>query len=1167
MAEQKVWVVDADPAFRRSVEETLCEAGFRAEGLKEIGREPPWRREDIVVAAADLLPLQDSPALVVALVPPDDGAAGAQALEGGACWYVPRDPSWLAHLPSCLTVLQAQKGRLMSADIYQHVLEQMEEGVIIEDTEGCRVFVSPRAAEMLGYRPEDLLGQHYSQLVAPDDRERVAAETAKRLHGVASQYETRVLRSDGSSIPVWVVATPLFEDGQFVGVLVTFRDISREKGFWERSRALQQVAAAVGGAVDLLEVLRQAQDALQILVEGARMTLFAVVDAGGEALRPLFLERDHPCVRLITRVLKRPLSEIRLPLSGLPVDWWERIPKGKSCISPNLEMLQKIIGPRAARLIVRATGLRTVVGLPLRSGGLLRGVIIVVCDREHVRQEDLDLATTVANLVSSAMEHNVLLEELHRRAYRLDCLFELTRAMAASLDPRELAAVAARQLIQALDMEEACIYLWDREEDCLQVVVDLLKEGDVFRTGGETKACPLQDLAAIRRVMESQQPLQVLLSDPVAGSQGLVLMRQKNVKMLIALPLVHQGECIGVVELGDSLRGQQLPPDQLGLAMALVGQVAAALENARLFAQARRREVQLKTAAEVARDAAAILDVEMLLAQTVELIRERFDLYYAGIFLVDEAGRWAMLRAGSGEAGRRMLEVGHKLEVGGESMIGWCTAHGEARIALDVGTEAVRFENPLLPQTRSEMALPLLVRGRTIGAMSIQSVQPAAFSGEDITALRTMADQLANAIENARLYLEVRRRAERLALVNRVAHAASSTLDLDELIETVYREISSNFEADAFFLALYDQGAGELDFRFMVDEGVREPREREPVGSGLTSIVVAEKKPLLISDFDHLEDGLPSPTLWGTMKRPCSWLGVPMLVGDRAIGVICVQAYRPYAYGEEEQLLLLTIADQVAVAVENARLYEDLIEHAVDLERAYGQLKVADRLKDEIVQNVSHELRTPLTFIKGYVQLLASRELGPLTEAQQGSLDVVLRKTKHLDRLIGDIITLEVVGPETLNLEPLDLGALAQAEVESCRLAATEAGIQLRVEIPPKLPRVLADWSRVGEVFENLLANAIKFSPGGGTITVRVREESDCLRAEVLDTGIGIPKEKLSLIFERFYQVDGSPRRRFGGVGLGLTIARRIVEAHGGEMGVQSEVGKGSTFYFTLPKS
>lgn len=177
-------------------------------------------------------------------------------------------------------------------------------------------------------------------------------------------------------------------------------------------------------------------------------------------------------------------------------------------------------------------------------------------------------------------------------------------------------------------------------------------------------------------------------------------------------------------------------------------------EQADLMSAMTRRTVQLQTAAEVSRAASSILNLDKLLPAVVELIRNHFDYYYAGIFLAEEESEWAVLSAATGEMGKLMIGIGHRLKVEDSSMVGWCITHGQARIALDVGEDAVRFVNPHLPLTRSEMALPLITHGKVIGAMTIQSERPGAFSRVDITALQTMADQVANAIENARLYTE-----------------------------------------------------------------------------------------------------------------------------------------------------------------------------------------------------------------------------------------------------------------------------------------------------------------------------------------------------------------------------------------------------------------------------
>ena len=209
------------------------------------------------------------------------------------------------------------------------------------------------------------------------------------------------------------------------------------------------------------------------------------------------------------------------------------------------------------------------------------------------------------------------------------------------------------------------------------------------------------------------------------------------------------------VQLGRALF--ELGPREGAIYDALRGQISSALQSVLLTERMAARALQMQTAAEVARATSALLDPDVLIQQVVTLVRERFDLYYAGLFLVEADAKnpelqWAVLHAGTGEAGAQMVAQGHRLLVGGTSMIGWCVAHREARVALDVGLEKVRQPHPLLPDTRSELALPLISRGNIIGALTIQSTVEAAFSQEDITVLQTLADQLANAIENARLY-------------------------------------------------------------------------------------------------------------------------------------------------------------------------------------------------------------------------------------------------------------------------------------------------------------------------------------------------------------------------------------------------------------------------------
>ena len=286
----------------------------------------------------------------------------------------------------------------------------------------------------------------------------------------------------------------------------------------------------------------------------------------------------------------------------------------------------------------------------------------------------------------------------------------------------------------------------------------------------------------------------------------------------IRVPVTSITNTLSVVIMGYGVVSRQLFNPLREKTAELQRQVAerkrAEAERERLLAELEYRSTQLKTAAEVSKSTSMILDPDELMGQAVELIQQRFSFYYVGLFLVDEAGEWAVLRSGTGQAGQRMLEVGHKLAVGGDSTIGQCVANAQARIALDVGKEAIRFDNPYLPETRSEMALPLTSRGRwCIGALTVQSADEAAFSTRDIAVLQTMADHLAIAIENARLYEQVQLNA--VELEERVAERTAELIAVNKELEAFAYSVSHDLRAplrsiDGFSRALLKDSAGRL---------------------------------------------------------------------------------------------------------------------------------------------------------------------------------------------------------------------------------------------------------------------------------------------------------------------------------------------------------------------
>jgi len=212
-------------------------------------------------------------------------------------------------------------------------------------------------------------------------------------------------------------------------------------------------------------------------------------------------------------------------------------------------------------------------------------------------------------------------------------------------------------------------------------------------------------------------------------------------------------------------------------------------------------------------------------------------------------------------------------------------------------------------------------------------------------------------------------------------------------------------------------------------------------------------------------------------------------------------------------------------------------------------------------------LRTPLTFVKGYVDLLMDGEMGLVSSEQQEALHIVASKTDEITRIIDDIITLQRIDSGNLQLEVSPMAELIQTAVSGHRIVAEKKGLAIVAELPPHPGFVLMDTGRINQVLDNLIANAMKFSPNGGVINVSMEDLDDEIRVKISDQGVGMQKEKQSRIFDRFYQIDGSSRRRFGGTGIGLAIVKRIVDAHRGEIWVESELNLGSSFYFTLPKA
>ena len=399
------------------------------------------------------------------------------------------------------------------------------------------------------------------------------------------------------------------------------------------------------------------------------------------------------------------------------------------------------------------------------------------------------------------------------------------------------------------------------------------------------------DEAGRRALPAAGQPF----ATPLLVPEGMLPARYQ----LVLLPLHFQREQLGLVLL-------EIQSSQVGLQQRLQSYLSGALRNVLSLQRLERRAARIQIASEVAGAVSTILDRDRLIQRIVDLIQERFELYYVGLFLVERRGerfgerkRWAILRAGTGEAGQEMLSRGHRLEVGEDSMIGWSVAHQEARIALDVGQESVRFDNPLLPATRSEMALPLLSRGQTIGALTIQSTEEAAFSAEDIRILQTMATQVAIAIENASLFKEAQNALREMRATQRRYVQQSWQQQLE-------KEIRSSYTATR---------SGEPEQTSVDWQSILDSLPREQVAT------------TIIKDADSSK----------------SLLSAPLTIRDAIIGnLILADEDGERRWSEEEQELVSAVASSMGQVAERLRLLDETQQKAAQ-EQLVGEIMTPAR--------------------------------------------------------------------------------------------------------------------------------------------------------------------------------------------------------------------------------
>lgn len=485
----------------------------------------------------------------------------------------------------------------------------------------------------------------------------------------------------------------------------------------------------------------------------------------------------------------------------------------------------------------------------------------------------------------------------------------------------------------------------------------------------------------------------------------------------------------------------------------------------------------------------------------------------------------------------------------------------------DVAATAVNgTESPPANKKQSFVKTKLSIRDETFGTIAIQDDPERPLTPEEQALLQAISQQVAEALEAARLFEETQsalseqeRLTSDLETVAQVSTAASTILETDTLLQSVVDLAKSSFglyhahvylvdgQSDALVLRA---GAGNVG-RLMSLEG----RTINISDTALVARAARTRKGILENDVRKTVDFMPHPLLPDTKAE----IAQPMVVGNKLIGVLDLQSDKVNAFTEEDLQIHQILASQIAVAVENATQYSEQVEIS-------SKLREVDRLKSEFLASMSHELRTPLNSIIGFADVLLEGLDGELNERMDQDVRLIKDSGTHLRDLIGDILDMSKIeaGRMELRYEKIDLRQMAHDILATANPLAKEKQLALHLNLDDTITTIDADRTRIRQVLWNIMGNAIKFTEKG-SVTLGMKLTRDMVRISIQDTGIGIKPEDIGVVFEQFRQVDGSLNRSVGGTGLGMPITKKLVELHGGVIGVDSVPGQGSTFWFTLP--
>jgi signal transduction histidine kinase len=634
-----------------------------------------------------------------------------------------------------------------------------------------------------------------------------------------------------------------------------------------------------------------------------------------------------------------------------------------------------------------------------------------------------------------------------------------------------------------------------------------------------------------------------------------------GIRSYVILPLVAKGEVLGALNLG-SLTANRFGDKEINILSPIAEILSLAVDNSRLYEESQRREEIQKLLKELSQDITS-LNIDSLLKKLTEKVREilKVDVSDVRVF---EAGRW-ILRGVSG-IDPDLIPSARTGTAMGRS--GWIIEHRRPLVIPDAAQEQNLPSGETIRSLglRAYLAVPLFSRGgEVIGVLRALSYQPREFIPEEVDLLQQLANGAAIALENARLLEEARQKSLHLETLIKVNRDVASLLKRDLLLPSIANEARRFLNVDGASFRLVE-GRSLVRAGYAGDEDLLALTPVMPLGESITGKIVRENRVIAVKNVRDDSVMVEKHRKILSQSGYCSFLGVPLRLGQRVIGTINLYSKQEREFRPDEIQMITAFADQTAIAVENARLFEE-VQHKS------GELEDAFRTKTDFLNTMAHELRTPLNVVIGTQQLLVDGSYGNLSDEQSKALERIGRYAQDLLSLINEILDLVRLDARKVPVHTSEFSVREITDDLELSFAplAREKGLALKFDIGAGIPSLKSDRSKVREILQNLLANAVKYTEKG-EIELRVSLQNSNgippgsrISWSVRDTGIGIDESDLPRLFEPFYMADGVDRRKYPGTGLGLSIVKRLVELLDGDIKIQSELGKGSTFTVSFP--